>query len=388
VNQGEIRHVLQPPTQFQDVSQPVALDWWSTPGPLASDIASQDRFLMRRACYRVGAGVLDIQSDCEEVFDLLRQSYAECEISDSGPSGEIRVTCSVRSGETTPVSLAAIHGSVAFDSTSLVLGLLENADWRYRLSRARSDGWELMTRAEAPSRPLMAMGGANLLVDRFEVPAQFLVSYVVSAIQRAQEDLVFVHAGSVGIRGAGILLIGAGGAGKTTISLGLASRGHAFFGDDVAAIRRQPCEIIPFRQTVNIRPGPRAQAVDTVLNQGSHPPVFLSDGTSRVQVRIGELFPGPAVKSLPLISAFFLRRFANRAAAEPIALSIGDMELLKPLSFESTVLACWGRSPGSRLMRFLALLHMLSQVRCYLLNVGRPEETSELIEMTMEDIWS
>src|SRR5947207_2119645 len=53
---------------------------------------------------------------------------------------------------------------------------------------------------------------------------------------RRRPDLLFFHAASIGMDGRAYLLIGPKGRGKTSVSLALAARGHAFLGDETAIV--------------------------------------------------------------------------------------------------------------------------------------------------------
>ena len=44
----------------------------------------------------------------------------------------------------------------------------------------------------------------------------------------------------------------------------------------------------------------------------------------------------------------------------------------------------WGVAPGRRLLRFSRVLEALARVPNYFLDVGRPEETADLVERTLE----
>jgi hypothetical protein len=362
-------------------------DWCLQAPALVSDITCRHAQPIAKAYFQFGRALLELETDCTETLNGLLRSYGECavpcEVVQSGP----RVRCSVWALDALPLTLMTFHQPESPDAIGLALGLLENAKERYVERETPLSGWRIIADEAHPAHPLLLTRGGDSLVDRRQVSPRFLVNFVVSAAMRAQQDVLFVHAASIGIHGAGVLLVGAGRAGKTTLSLALAARGHSFFGDDVAAIHRSTLDLLPFRQAASIRPGPRARIIEQRLTDTCYETDVFADGTSRIQVPVGELFPDTGAQSAPLRHVFFLRRFCARPALESFVPTLRDLEILKRLSFESTVLAAWGVSPGGRLMKFVSFLKLLANAQCYFLDVGQPDETAELIESATEDIW-
>jgi hypothetical protein len=363
------------------------MGWWRQAPLLISEIANGSPERGALACYRFGDAILELDSSDSRILDGLRQLYPECAVPDSYADRGMRVGCSVRSIGTGSLNLVTFHVLQPPDSINLALGLLENHHAGFIQEESPVSGWRLIRNVASPSNPLMATCGAYSLIDRLQEPPEFLVNYVVSAVLSLQRNLLFVHAGSIGIHGAGILLVGRTGAGKTTVSLTLASRGHAFLGDEVAALRVESCEILPFRRAAKIRPGPCVSGLDELVKNNSYQSEPLADGMLRNWVEVGKILPAATGRPVILRNAFFLRSFADRPAVEPFTPSLQEFELLKLLSYENTVGASWGFTPGQRLMKFLILLSLLTKVRCYLLDVGPPEQTADLIEKTTERLW-
>src|SRR6185436_16032492 len=101
------------------------------------------------------------------------------------------------------------------------------------------------------------------------------------------------HAASVVVAGRGLLVVGPKASGKTTTALTLASRGHAFLGDEIAAV----CEdrkMLPFRRAASIRTGMRGARVAQRLGDGAFPAETFPDGSARVLANVAELFPSAA----------------------------------------------------------------------------------------------
>jgi hypothetical protein len=243
-------------------------------------------------------------------------------------------------------------------------------------------GWRITYGSKHATRPFLATRGFDFLLDPREeppgLPPGFLLTHILSAVIGLQRDVLFVHAASVGIHGTGVLLMGHGGAGKTTLSLALATRGHAFLGDNQACVRIRSRELLPFPRSASIKPGPRARAVDELLKRTSHETIVLPGGRTVILTRI----PSPNVSALPFGGFFYLRRIADRPMLEPFTPAMTDGAFLSQLT--SDPMAVFGVSPSRRLMGVMVLMGMLSEVPCRFVDAGTPEETAALIERTME----
>jgi hypothetical protein len=236
----------------------------------------------------------------------------------------------------------------------------------------------------------VAVSGNQLLVHR-STPWQALVgSLAMSRLFRLQRNLLFLHAGSVGIGGQGVLLMGPKGAGKTTLSLALAARGHAFLGDEIAGVRLdagradgrmggqadRKMELVPVRRSLAVRDGPRAAAVGAALDREEAPYEPFPDGTSRRRAFAGQLFGGPA-ESLPLRRLVFLRGKGPVARLDPAPAGRELLGLLTPLGA-----SMWGRTPMDAMRD---LLRVVTTVPAVMLELGPPEATAELLAESLEE---
>jgi len=253
---------------------------------------------------------------------------------------------------------------------------------RYVEAPGPAPGWRMLVDSEDRGRPLVAGDGHRLVIDLDGAPAEFATDCVVSLVQGAQHDLLFMHAASFGIAGLGALLVGCGQAGKSTTALALAARGHSFLGDDVAAVRTRTRELLPFPRVVSLRPGPYVRSLEPRLRATRHTTAVGPDGQTRTLVSMGALFPASAGRVLPLRFAFLLDGFAAQARLTPFRPGIGDAKRLKAAVSES--LPSWGLSPGRDLMRFLTVVNVLSGLDCYLVELGSPEDSAAAIEEVME----
>jgi hypothetical protein len=187
-------------------------------------------------------------------------------------------------------------------------------------------------------------------------------------LMRCREDAIFFHAGSVVLGGGGMMLVGAKGAGKSTLALGLAARGHGLLGDEHACYFPATGELAPFRRPVGVKPGPRTAPVEALLRRLGRSPE--RDGMMRVAV--DELLPGPDPRPAPLRAVVFLTGFAPRARLRAIAPSREDVGRLQPVA--SSLL----NAPRTR--RVFEMSRLLQGARVYELEAGGPDETAELLE--------
>jgi hypothetical protein len=184
----------------------------------------------------------------------------------------------------------------------------------------------------------------------------------------------------------GVVVVGASGAGKTTTSLQLAARGHSLLGDEIALIRLPTSEIVPFRRAVNVRPGRYGQALAATLGLADHgngsPPNPPWAGVHRIT----DLFPGRSARPVPLRAAFFLAGFADAPSLEPFQLTLDHADVFSWITTPEIAYCSWGVAPARRAFRLMVLKQVLSRIPCWLVKVGPPRDTAELIERTVEEL--
>jgi hypothetical protein len=158
---------------------------------------------------------------------------------------------------------------------------------------------------------LTGAGGPAVLVDGRRYPCRdqtTLLSFAYVAIlnsvfQRVRSHWL-VHAAALNVGGRGVLLLGAGGLGKTSLALELARRGHGFLSDDVGAVRRADGHVDPFPKSIGVRPGMEQLFPD--LNFDGQK---LIPGLSRGEkgfLPIDRLIPGAIGQPAPLGGVFVL----------------------------------------------------------------------------------
>jgi hypothetical protein len=339
----------------------------------------------RRARFRIGRIVLCVDTDHASLLDELHAALGDCELDDSAAHADgPQVTAFAGRSENGETLRLAFTGSQLVD-------LLEAASAPFRLLQIRqcyregpaADGWRTLVNHDAGDRLLMRARDGEAEIVIAEAPREFISDFLVSVAQRAQPDVFFFHAASFAIGEQGALICASGRGGKSTLSLAMASRGHQFLGDDLAAITRESRTMLPFPKAVGLRAGIMAEKLAARVAASPHVPATGPDGIPRVLIRASDLFPGCLGPAAPLRYAYFLDGFAPQASAERVTLSLADIALLR--SAVSEITPSWGRSAGRDLLQFLALLDLLRPICCYRVKVGTPDETAELFERLMGD---
>jgi len=342
---------------------------------------------LRRA-FRLGDAVLDVASDCDALVALLDAHYGECETPDDDPHTRAlpHVRCTVRDIDD-GLALVRFDSALAAAPFEIALGQLRHpaADPQYVEGPPQPGGWRPILHA-ATGRIAVAARDRDVLVDVARVGAYLVVRLLVDAALGLQRSMLFAHAASIGIGAGGVLLVGPSGAGKTTTALGLASRGHRYFGDDVAAIRMDSGRLLPFWRIAHIRPGPRAGALAPHL-AGVEWDAPYADGLPRQRLRVADAFPEAASQPLPLARVLFLRRFAEQPRIEPFEPRAAHFAAGSRFALNNTLWVAWGTTPSLRLLQFMSFLRLLERVSCAWLDVADPEATADLVEHTSEDSW-
>lgn len=333
--------------------------------------------------FRLGDAFLRVDADGCGFLDEFETRYRDCVVAQPSP-GPPGLRCSA----------ARLPGSsllcMSFDGPDMPDPLCATGTpfrmLRHLASYAETPGphagWRMWVHRDDPRRFLLAGDQRRLVVDLDLAPPEFAIDCLVAVVQSLQPDVLFLHGASFGIAGAGALLLGCGKAGKSTTALALLARGHAVLGDDVAAIRMRSREVLPFRKTMSIRPGPPMQFLDARLRAVRHTVVGGDQGALRTLVSIGDLFPASTGSALPLRFAFVLDGFAESTALTQFEPSISDTRSLKAVVSES--IPSWGLSAGRDLMRFLTVVNLLSDINCYRIKLGSPEASAAAIQDLME----
>jgi hypothetical protein len=359
-----------------DVTQPligraVTSDaWWLN----ASDLAKASENSLPKSVdgiwYRFAQGWLCLV--CTEPTLLNRFNEIYPEGAEFGPPSECssKVTCRVRPIEGSSLAAIVFEDPEPLDSFAFCQALFP--DRGYAEGPACTDGWRTISINDGSTKPFIAMRGLQAIVDLEQVWQPFVANYVVSRVLRLQRQLLFFHAGSIGIKGRGLMVTGPKNSGKTTTSMTLASRGHSFLGDEMAAVDKVSGAMFPFRRAVSIRTGPRSNRVDDQIGKRNFRSERFPDGGERILANVGEMFPDAAAATATLTSIFFLRGFAAKPAASAFPFGVEHFHMLSPLAC-----SMWGVPAVSRMMD---LAKLAGRANCYFLDLGEPDVTADLIE--------
>jgi hypothetical protein len=365
----------------------VESEWWSATLAAVLEQAQRPPRSPSTAWLRIADGVLEVVSDHQPLLDELETIYGDLGMSPPpSPSGHLRCTATRVPG------LPLL--SVRFDTGHLpdLIGAARGPH-RFRSHPGYVEtpgplpGWRALVRAEAGDRLFLTANGRQALVNLDEAPPESVVDWIVCVAQSVQAGMLFLHAGTVGVGGAAALLIAPTGGGKSTTALAVAQRGHAFLGDDVAAVRLATREVLPFPRSAGLRAGPLARALEPRVRACRHVRATNRFGVERTLVRVSDLFPGSVSGPLPLRFAFVLDGVTDRAAIADFRPGLGERRRLQCVVTDTS--AAWGHSPGRDLVQFLSVVNLLSGLRCHLVRRGSPDETAGLIEaVMMEGAWT
>lgn len=348
--------------------------WWHAARESIAAIEAQPSEPGASVCYRFGDAVLQIDSHAPKLLEKFALLYGDCEVQEPAAPDRPLVRCVVRRGGEPPLLLLTFLEGGPRDPASAFLPMRDTRVWDSPIPGLRLAGTETV--------PILAACGAQVLINLRQAWEHYPVEYLVTATLTAQPGLLAVHSASLAMHDAGFLLAGPSGSGKTTTSLHLAARGHGLLGDEVALIRLATSEIVPFRRSANLRPGPRSPALARALGRlpkGHH---CKNDEDQAPPLPLGSLFPGAQAKPAPLRAAFFLAGFADKPSVAPFRPTLQDLDAFGVLA-GNEIATLWGLPPQRRALRLLAASRLLERLQCWKLVVGGPVETAELIERKM-----
>ena len=344
--------------------------WWLN----ASELVAIDETVPSKPddgiWYKFAKGWLCLICAEPTLSSRFNEIYPEGANSESPSDGLPKVICRVRPIEGSSLATVVFDDPEPLDSFEFCRTLFP--DRGYAEGPAGPDGWRTISINDSSAKPFIAMRGLRAIVDLGQVWQPFVANYAVSRVLRLQPQLLFFHAGSIGINGRGLMVTGPKNSGKTTTSMTLASRGHSFLGDEMAAVDKRSGAMFPFRRAVSIRAGPRSNRVDDQMSKRDFRSERFPDGGERVLANVGEMFPDAAAAAATLTSIFFLRSFAAKPVASPFPFGVEHFHMLSPLTC-----SMWGVPAVTRMMD---LARLAGRAKCYFLDLGEPDDTADLIE--------
>ena len=236
---------------------------------------------------------------------------------------------------------------------------------------ARSGEWTAFTGGD-DTVWRMAVRGAELVLSH-DAPWPYVVgATMVHRTICAQSNVLFVHAAAVEIGGAGVLLVGPTGSGKTTLCVGLAAGGNRFLSDEIGAIRLDELSLLPFPRAAGVRPGPRASGAEPLLTGRELAVERFADGSTKSLVPATTLDAVPLGSTVPLRHIVVLAGLGDRADWTELNAAPGNVRYINPV--KSTP---YSASSGSKT---LALIGLTAAVQWHRLIAGNPDDTVTLIE--------
>jgi hypothetical protein len=355
--------------------------WWSA--ARLREVEQRDYVSRATATYQFGDAVLQMDADDPALLAAFPRRYGDCAVTPPGAPEAAAVRCTLRRSVDPQLVVLTFHAGAPADAAAAAYNLLRPtcAVPPFRVWDAPVAGWRLTGGATGP---VLAACGARVLLHPKLVPYEFVVEFLVGITLGAQPGMLPIHGASLRMGDAGIILVGASHAGKTTTSLHLAARGHTLLGDEIALIRQATGEVVPFRRAVNIRPGPYGEDLAGELGL-SVAEVAVAAETEITPRRIADLFPRQRPRPAPLRAAFFLAGFADQPSIEPFQLTFDQTEVFDWITTPEIAYCSWGVAPGRRAVRLLVLRETLARIPCWLVKVGPPRDTVALIERTMEE---
>lgn len=329
--------------------------------------------------FRFGSLRVRLRSDDVAFSTRFARIFHDCRESPGLDSDGVRADLDVRSSGTGNAVVAEISDHDCSATTDVLRAFFPELDL-VRAEGKGEEGWHLFANSADHRRVVVAARGNELVLDR-ELPWQRIVAhYFLNHVFRLQPEFFFFHGASIAVGNHGVFLSGSKGSGKSTLSLAMAARGHAFLGDELAVIHGATGMMLPFPRAVSIRLGPQAQAVAHYLTQNPVDRETLPDGTERLRLPPSQIFPAAAGRPVPLTHAFFLDRAADLPAPREFGFSQRHLPLLGPLHATLTSVP-----PALRTVRFLKLF---GEARCYIFPPrGTPDESAGLLESIVESKW-
>lgn len=327
------------------------------------------------AVFQIGDNHLVLRSADAPLVDGFVRLYGDCRV-DAPAARSTSVECVVRPAADSKAVVIDVIDPDSPDLAQFMETAFADRGCRRVPAVDGAEGWQPM-QCEAP-RVVFDVRGQQVRFPARSGWRALAANLAVGLVIRLQQNIIFLHASAIAIGQArrGVVFVGAKAAGKTTTALGLAARNHAFLGDEIVGVREGSREIVPVLRTISKRDGPCATDVDEAIAALSPARTRYPDGQSRTNIRASHLFPAGLARST-LEAIVFLGAVGPVPQLTPAPSSLETASRLTPVS--STL---WGRSPTSRAF---ALVRLLASVPGYVLQLGPPDATADVLEHAFAD---
>jgi hypothetical protein len=149
-----------------------------------------------------------------------------------------------------------------------------------------------------------------------------LIEFAVYMLAARCQELVALHAACVGVRGAGVLVLGASGAGKSTLSLASLAAGLSFLAEDSVLVSPGTLRATGVANFLHVRPGSLRLLADAALARRLKraPVIYRRSGVRKLEIDLRSGAFRLAATPLPLRALVFLSPEppAGGAAVRPL----------------------------------------------------------------------
>jgi hypothetical protein len=198
---------------------------------------------------------------------------------------------------------------------------------------------------------------------------EHLFAYVQMALLRTLATLMpqhhLLHGAAVTWHNDGIILAGASGQGKSSLSLALVKHGFKFLSDDIAGLNLTTQTVEPFPRSLNLR-----QRGLPILRH-----LLKVKEITHGPIDIEALFPNSLCSTSPLRHLFLLKGIQSQPKIKPIPKRQAIWQALQlshtPVTHPAKML--WQLAP------------LFNQIHCYELIVGELDPTAVLIRHWLEE---
>ena len=349
--------------------------WWEHISDIMARCSEPRKDTNQPSRYRFGEIQLNFDCNDSEFSSRFQRIFGECLLAAEDNQQELELDLHIRSVHSDAVSIITLSEPTTIDRASFISQLFPTN--KYQANGTTTDGWLLITSSDTDT-PVIALKNSIIVVSASHNWQIVMAHFVVASAMRLQPEVCFFHGATMAMDQHGVMLSGDKGAGKTTLSLALAARGHGFLSDEYAGVKWQDFRIVPFRRSASIRPGAQTSVVAKYLVDHDCPQEVLADGTKRTRVSVSRMLPDAFVQDALLTHVFFLKGFSETPSVERFEFGMRHIDLLAPL------LGTLWQMPV--MQRTLYFLKIFSHANCYLLTAGgTPDETAQLIETTLKD---
>ena len=216
--------------------------------------------------------------------------------------------------------------------------------------------------APDPSNPASRWNSGSYVADQF----------VWQALAR-DDAWIALHASALAIGGRGVLLVGPGGSGKTTLSLALALEGAHLFGDEMALLHRRDRTVCALARLIGIRARTLEVLGDAILAAAVRREDARVGGETVHYVSAARLFAQPPLAAArPLRAVFLISAGDGSPAVRPLARAAAAMRIAPFLA-----------GPRRGLAGVAALAELLAGASTFVLQPGDPPATARLVHDTV-----